>query len=180
MKSKQIAPKNIDEYIVGFPRDVQAVLKKIRTTIRQAAPDSQETISYQIPTFTLNGRYLICFAAYKKYVSIYPAPRGVDKFKAELAKYQGGKGTAQFPLDRPIPFGLIRRIVKFRIKQQPESDLPKLAAPAQRALASAGVRRLAHLTKFSEDEIKHLHGIGPNALKQLRNALRAKRLAFAK
>lgn len=182
MKSRQIAPKNIDEYIAGFPDDVQAILQKIRMTIRKAAPDAEETISYQIPTYTLNGRYLIYFAAYQRHVSVYPAPRGVEQFKAELAVYKGGKGTIQFPLNKPIPFGLIRRIVKYRVKEnmKSENDLPKLAAPAQRALASAGVQRLAQLTKFNEDEIKHWHGIGPNALDQLRRALGENGLSFAK
>lgn len=180
MKPNRAAPRNIDEYLAGFPADVQAILRKVRATIRKAAPDAAETISYQMPTFTLNGSYLIYFAAYKGHISIYPAPRGVEQFKAELAVYQGGKGTIQFPLNKPIPFGLIRRIVKFRIKQQPKSALPKLAAPAQRALASAGVQRLAQLTKFSEDEVKHWHGIGPNALKQLRRTLRENGLSFAK
>lgn len=182
MKTQQIAPKNIDEYIASFPDDVQAILRKIRSTIRKAAPDAQETISYQIPTFTLNGRYLIYFAGYTKHISIYPAPRGVEQFKKALAAYQAGKGTLRLPLDKPIPFGLIRRIVKFRMKENMklENDLPKLAVPAQRALAAVGVRRLAQLTQFSEDEVKHLHGIGPNALVQLRRALRANGLSFAK
>lgn len=110
-------PKNIDEYIGGFPDEVQSILEKIRMAIRKAAPDAEETISYQIPTFTLTGRYLIYFAAYKKHIGLYPAPRGVEKFKNELARYEGGKGTVRFPLDKPIPFGLISRIVKFRIKE---------------------------------------------------------------
>ncbi|MBI4790834.1 MAG: DUF1801 domain-containing protein [Chloroflexi bacterium] len=121
MRTKRTAPKNVDAYIAGFPNDVQAILQKIRTTIRKAAPGAAETISYQIPTFTLNGKYLIYFAGFEKHVSVYPAPRGAEKFKAELAKYKGGKGTVQFPLDKPIPFGLITRIVKFRVKE----TLPK-------------------------------------------------------
>lgn len=120
MRANQTAPKDIDEYIAGFPNDVQEILEKIRMTIRKAAPGAEETISYQIPTFTLSGRYLIYFAAYKKYISIYPAPRGREEFKEELAGYEGGKGTVRFPLDKPIPFGLIRRIVKFRVKENLE------------------------------------------------------------
>jgi uncharacterized protein YdhG (YjbR/CyaY superfamily) len=86
-------------------------------TIKKAAPGAEETISYQIPTFRLNGN-LVYFAAYKKHISLYPAPRGVEKFKEELSRYEGGKGTARFPLDKPIPFGLISRIVKFRLKSR--------------------------------------------------------------
>ncbi|MGH9967602.1 MAG: iron chaperone [Pyrinomonadaceae bacterium] len=120
MKTRQAAPKNIDEYIAGFPNDVQEILEKIRMTIKNAVPDAAETISYQIPTFTLKGSYLIYFAAYKKHIGLYPAPRGTEKFKKELSVYEGGKGTVRFPLDKPIPFGLITRIVKFRVKENRE------------------------------------------------------------
>lgn len=120
MRAKQTAAKNIDEYIAGFPPDVQEILEKIRMTIRKAVPDAEETISYQIPTFTLKGTYLIYFAAYKKHIGLYPAPRGNEQFKKELSVYEGGKGTVRFPLDKPIPFGLIKRIVKFRVKENLE------------------------------------------------------------
>lgn len=109
--------KNVDEYISIFPADVQSFLEKIRQTIRKAAPDAVETISYQVPAFKLNGRYLIYFAGYKHHVSIYPAPRGVAVFKSQLAKYKGGKGTVQFPFDKPLPLALISRIVKFRMNE---------------------------------------------------------------
>ena len=114
------APKDIDEYIASFPIDVQERLEKIRKTIRKAVPDAEETISYQIPTFTLKGKYLVYFAAFKKHIGLYPAPRGIEKFKKELSVYEGGKGTVRFPLDKPIPFGLIERIVKFRVKENLE------------------------------------------------------------
>jgi uncharacterized protein YdhG (YjbR/CyaY superfamily) len=108
--------KNIDEYIARFPENVQEILEKIRATIRKAAPDAEETIKYQIPTFTLNGN-LVHFGAFKKHVGLYPVPRGVEEFKEELSAYEGGKGTVRFPLDKPIPYGLISRIVKFRVKK---------------------------------------------------------------
>ncbi|HUP62007.1 MAG TPA: DUF1801 domain-containing protein [Thermoanaerobaculia bacterium] len=107
----------IDEYIAGFPNDVQKILKKIRTTIRKAAPDAQETIRYAIPTFTLNGN-LVHFAAYKHHIGFYPAPSGTKKFQKELAPYKSGKGSIQFPLDEPIPCDLISEIVKFRVREQ--------------------------------------------------------------
>jgi uncharacterized protein YdhG (YjbR/CyaY superfamily) len=119
MKASQAAAANVDRYIAGFPPAVQRILRKIRTTIRKAAPTATESISYGIPAYTLNGR-LIYFAGFTKHVSIYPAPRGAGAFKEELAGYKGGKGTVQFPLDRPIPYGLITRIVKFRAKQNRE------------------------------------------------------------
>ncbi len=117
MKTKQTTPQNIDEYIAGFPTDVQEILQKIRMTIRKAAPDAQETISYKMPTFTLKGSYLVYFAAYKNHIGFYAAPRGNMEFKEELSVYESGKGTLQFPLDKPIPFDLISRIVKFRVKE---------------------------------------------------------------
>lgn len=117
MKTKQAAPRNMDEYIAGFPNDVQEILEKIRVTIRKAAPDAEETISYQIPTFTLKGRYLVYFAAYKKHIGLYPAPTGIEEFKNEMSIYGSGKGTLKFPLDKPIPFDLISKIVKFRVKE---------------------------------------------------------------
>jgi len=120
MRSNPTAPKKIDEYIAGFPNNVREILEQIRMTIREAAPDAEETISYQIPTFTLKGKYLIYFAAYTKHIGLYPAPRGVEKFKKELSLYEGGKGTVRFPLDKAIPFRLINRIVKFRVKESLE------------------------------------------------------------
>lgn len=109
-------PETIDAYISGFPEATQAVLQKIRATIRKAAPGAEETISYAIPAFRLNGGY-IYFAGYKHHVSLYPAPREEPSFKETLAAYKGGKGTVQFPLDQPVPYPLIARIVRFRLKQ---------------------------------------------------------------
>jgi len=117
MKTKQIAPKKIDEYIAGFPKDIQGILGKIRMTIRKAAPGAEEKISYQIPSFSLKGSYLIHFAAFKKHIGLYPAPRGNAEFKEALSLYQTGKGTMRFPLEKPIPFGLISKIVKFRVRE---------------------------------------------------------------
>ena len=107
---------SIDEYIDGFPPDVQKVLKKVRKTIKSAAPDAEEAIKYGIPTFVLNGN-LVHFGGYKEHIGFYPAPSGIEEFKKDLAIYGGGKGTVRFPLDQPIPFELISRIVKFRVKQ---------------------------------------------------------------
>jgi uncharacterized protein YdhG (YjbR/CyaY superfamily) len=116
METDQTAPETIDEYIADFPKDVQAILEKIRMTIREAAPDAQETIKYRMPTFTLKGN-LVHFAAYKKHIGFYPVPTGIEQFKEELSVYKGGKGSVQFPLDEPIPFDLISKIVKFRVKE---------------------------------------------------------------
>lgn len=117
MRTKQAAPKDIDGYIAGFPADVQQILEKIRRTIHKAAPAAEENISYQIPTFTLNGKHLVYFAAFKKHIGFYPAPVGDPDFKEDLSAYAAGKGTVRFPLDQPVPFDLIRNIVKFRVKE---------------------------------------------------------------
>ena len=113
---KQTVPKNIDEYIAGFPNPVREILGKIRTTIQKAVPEAEETISYKMPSFNLKGQYLIYFAGYKKHIGLYPVPAGDAKFNAEISTYQTGKGTLQFPLDKPIPYTLIRKIVKLRAK----------------------------------------------------------------
>jgi uncharacterized protein YdhG (YjbR/CyaY superfamily) len=118
MKSGQV-PKSIDEYIAGFPKDVKGILEKIRMTIREAAPNAEETISYQMPAFKLNG-YLVYFAAFKNHIGFYPMPSGIEKFKKELSVYEGAKGSVKFPLDKPIPFSLISKIVKFRVKENSE------------------------------------------------------------
>jgi uncharacterized protein YdhG (YjbR/CyaY superfamily) len=114
------AARNIDEYIASFPKDVQERLEKVRTTIRKAAPpQTEEAIRYGIPTFRWNGN-LIHFAAFTHHIGLYPAPRAAASFRQELSAYDGGKGTVRFPLDEPIPFGLIRRIVKFRVRANAE------------------------------------------------------------
>lgn len=123
----QAPPKDIDEYIGGFPTEVQAVLQAIRQTIHQAAPAAQETISYQMPTFTLHGN-LVHFAAFKNHVGFYPVPSGIEAFKDELAAYKQGKGSVQFPLDQPMPYDLIRRIVVFRAQE----NLAKAAAKGKK------------------------------------------------
>ena len=109
-------PTNIDEYIAGFPPEVQAILEKIRLTIQEAAPDAQETISYKIPAFALNG-ILVYFAAFKKHIGFYPPVRGDAKLAKLLAPFAGPKGNLQFPLGKPIPYDLIERIVKLRVKK---------------------------------------------------------------
>ena len=110
-------PKTIDEYIAGFPPDVQRVMEQVRATIRKAAPDATESISYRIPTFKLHGSYLVYFAGHTKHIGVYPAPVDAPALKKELAPYATGKGTVQFPLDKPIPVDVITKIVKYRSKE---------------------------------------------------------------
>jgi uncharacterized protein YdhG (YjbR/CyaY superfamily) len=119
--SRKIA-KDMDEYINSFPKEVQALLQQVRATIKKAAPGVEEKISYGIPAFNLNNRYLVYFAGFKNHISVYPAPRGSEEFKEKLAKYKGGKGTVQFPLDKPLPLSLITQIVKFKVKENKEKN----------------------------------------------------------
>jgi len=114
MKSKI---NSIDEYIDTFPEDVQPILKQVRRTIKAAAPHAGEKISYGIPTFTLNGKYLIYFAGWKHHISIYPIPVGDDAFNQEVAPYIAGKGTLKFTIDKPVPWKLITKIVKLKVAE---------------------------------------------------------------
>jgi len=108
--------KTMDEYISTFPKNVQDILEKVRQTIREAAPEAEEAISYQIPTFKLNGN-LVHFAAFKNHIGFYPTSSGIDAFKKELTPYETSKGTVKFPINKPFPHDLIRKIVAYRIKE---------------------------------------------------------------
>lgn len=112
---------NVDDYIQTFPPDVQTILKKIRATIRRVIPTATETISYQIPTFKVNGRYVVYFSGWKEHVSLYPIPKGSPSFDKQITHYTSGKGTVKFPLDKPIPYDLIKKIVKFRLQENANS-----------------------------------------------------------
>ncbi len=109
-------PKDVDEYISWFPAETQKLLKQIRAIIRKAAPKAEEVISYNMPAYKLNGM-LAFFAAYPRHIGFYPIPSGLAAFRKELSVYKQGKGSVQFPLDKPLPVGLITRIVKFRVKE---------------------------------------------------------------
>lgn len=113
------AYNTIDEYIATFPEDVKKILNQLRQTIHEAAPEAEETISYQMPTFTLHGN-LVHFAAFKNHIGFYPTPTGIEAFQQELAPYKGAKGSVQFPIDQPLPLSLIRRMVKYRVKENLE------------------------------------------------------------
>ncbi len=126
MESKNAMPKNIDEYIAACPPEIQGRLQELRATIRKAAPDAEETISYKMPTFKLNGN-LVYFAAFPNHIGFYPIPTGIEAFKKELAVYKQGKGSVQFPNDKPLPLKLVTRIVKFRAKE----NLAKAKAKAK-------------------------------------------------
>ena len=107
----------MDAYIASFPKEIQGILKHVRQTIRKAAPGATEAISYQIPTFKLNGSNLVHFAAWKDHIGFYATPSGNAAFEKELARYKVAKGSIQFPLDEPIPYDLVAKIAKFRVKE---------------------------------------------------------------
>jgi uncharacterized protein YdhG (YjbR/CyaY superfamily) len=125
LATTRTAPATVDEYIVAFPPDVQVILQKIREVVRGAAPDAQEAISYQIPAFKLNG-VLVYFAAFKNHIGMYPPVRGDARLEKALTRYAGEKGNLRFPLAEPIPYGLIERITRLRVKQN-------LAKPASKS-----------------------------------------------
>lgn len=116
MAMKEIAA-SVDEYIVGFPEEVQVILQKIRTSIVSGSHDINESISYGMPAYKLKGKPLVYFAGYKNHIGFYATPSGHEEFEKELAVYKRGKGSVQFPLNKPIPFKLIERMVKFRIEE---------------------------------------------------------------
>lgn len=127
MEEKKTTFKSIDEYILQFPNEVQEILEKLRSVIKESAPDAVEKISYQMPTYYQHGN-LVHFAAFKSHIGFYPDPSGIEAFKEELSKYKGAKGSVQFPIGKPIPYELISRIVKFRVEEnikKAESKLKK-------------------------------------------------------
>lgn len=107
----------IDQFISNYPPEVQTILQKIRALIQKSAPRAEEAMSYGIPTFKLNGKNLVHFSAFKEHIGFYPTPMGIEKFKKELSAYEGAKGSVKFPLNKPIPYALIMKIVQFRVKE---------------------------------------------------------------
>lgn len=130
MKAAQSTAKDIDEYIARFPDHLQAILQKIRMTIREAAPDAKEVISYQMPAFHQEGN-LVYFAAWKEHIGFYPPVSAEAEFKHEIAPYEGPKGNLLFPLDQPIPYALISKIVKFRVQENLANAAAKRRASAK-------------------------------------------------
>lgn len=125
MEENKAIYESIDEYISKFAPEIQEILETLRKVIKESAPDAVEKISYQMPTYALHGN-LVHFAAYKNHVGFYPAPSGIDAFKAELSEYKGAKGSVQFPIDKPLPYELISRIVKFRVAENIKQASEKL------------------------------------------------------
>ncbi len=186
MKAKN-ETQNVDQYISTFSPAIQKILQAVRTTIKKAAPDAEEVISYKIPAYKYNG-VLVYFAGYENHVGFYPTASGIETFKKQLMVYKHAKGSVQFPLDEPMPFDLITKIVQYRLKQNSEAQNKKppaeffaaVAAPVRRALENKGIKTVQQLSKFTEAEILALHGIGKTAIPKLREALKKAGLSFKK
>jgi len=178
---KAVKPANINAYIAASPKDIQKILEQVRLAVRKTAPGAEETISYGIPAFRYKGRVIIYFAGYKNHIGFYATPAGHIAFAKELSKYKQGRGSVQFPLDKPMPLKLIARMVKFRVQQQDEKQInyfPQLSAPARRALQNNGLKTLQDLAKYSEAEILQFHGIGKTAIPAIQKVLKEKGFNF--
>lgn len=124
---EKVVFKNIDEYIKSYPENIQIILQKVRTSIKEAAPNAIEKISWQMPTFVLNGN-LVHFAMHKNHVGFYPGESGISHFIDEISQYKFGKGSVQFPISNPMPYDLIKRIVEFRVKENMQKSRNKKRA----------------------------------------------------
>jgi uncharacterized protein YdhG (YjbR/CyaY superfamily) len=138
MKADQTIPGDIDAYIAGFPAEVQPILQNIRRTIAKAAPEAREAIKYRLPTFVMNGN-LVHFGAFQSHIGFYAMPTGHARFRRELSAYESGKGSVQFPLNKAMPFSLISKIVKFRVRE----DAAMAAARKSRRQPRASARAAA-------------------------------------
>lgn len=126
MEGNKSGFNSIDEYIATFPKETQKILEELRAVIKKSAPDAEEKISYQMPTFFLKGN-LVHFAAYKNHIGFYPTPSGIEAFKKELSVYEGAKGSVQFPINKPLPLKLVSKIVKFRVAENMKNAQMKLS-----------------------------------------------------
>lgn len=179
---------SVEQYIAAFPKNVQKRLRQVQQTIVQTAPDALETISYSMPAYKINGKPLVYFAGYKTHIGFYATPTGHEAFAHELNNYKQGKGSVQFPVDEPLPLDLIKRIVKFRVKENvaktskvkavQESIFGQLSAPAQRALAERNITDILQLSGYTEKEVLELHGVGKSSIPKLTALLKEEGLTF--
>lgn len=172
-------------YFASFPPSTQKLLQQMRAVVLKAAPGAVETMKYGMPTLQLYGKNLVHYAAYANHIGFYPAPSGLEEFKEAISKYKHSKGAVQFPLDKPIPSALVTRITRFRVAETHarygvKDPFPGISAPAQRALTSAGITDLKKLSNYTEEELLHLHGLGPSSIPKLKKALASAKLSFAK
>ncbi len=156
MSANHTGSKDVDRYIATFPADVQSVLQRIRLIVTEAAPDAQEKISYKIPAFVLNGKMLVYFAAFQHHIGLYPPVKDDPKLRRELAAYQGPKGNLKFPLDRPMPYALIRKLVKLRVKELTGKTSGNRAKIAVENVNHPGSSRLVDATMYATTKRAYL------------------------
>lgn len=191
---------DVDTYIASYPATTQRLLEQMRATIRKAAPQAEEVISYGMPAYAL-GTKLVYFGGHQQHIGFYPTASGIREFEQALSRYKFSKGAVQFPLDQPLPLALVTRIVKMRLKEVTAqqamlaaskeqkarakagvgksataaasipSPFATLAAPAQRALMAHNIKTLKQLAKHSEAEILAFHGVGPGSMPPMRQLL---------
>jgi uncharacterized protein YdhG (YjbR/CyaY superfamily) len=181
----------IGDYISKFPASTVAKLESMRNCINAVAKEGEEVINYGMPTIKLYGRNLVHFAGYAGHIGFYPGPEAIKAFEKELQPYKTSKGAIQFPLEKPLPLLLVKKMTRFRVKNEqarllisaakkkPSADfLDQLSAPARRALLNKNITTLKRLADFSEAEVAALHGIGPSSIPKLKQALKATKLKF--
>lgn len=165
--------KTISDHIAGCAPPTRRMLQQLRRTIRATVPEATETVRYGIPTFQVHGKNLVHFAGYEHHIGFYPGSRPIEAFRSELKGYKTSRGTVQFPLDRPLPLQLVKKMVRYAMDRLiTPNPFASLAAPAQRALTNARITSTQMLARRTEAEVAALHGLGPNALKSLRALLR--------
>ena len=159
----------VHTYIAQFPDETQQRLQTLQDIVRGLCPGAVEAISYGLIGYKLNGNPLVYFGGFKKHVGLYATPAGQEAFAEEFARYVQGKGSVQFPLAEPLPVELITRVVAHRVDAVSD-ELPQIGRPARSALEALGITRLSQLTTYSEPDLLALHGVGPKAIRILRES----------
>ncbi len=157
------------EYVNSFPGETRARLETLRAMVRERCPRAVESVSYGLIGYKLGGHPLIYVGGFKNHIGLYATPVGHEAFAAEFAKYTQGKGSVQFPLSDPLPTELIERVIAHRVETVSE-ELPSIGRPATSALAAIGVTKASQLADYSEQQLLALHGVGPKAIRLLREA----------
>ena len=160
---------DVEAYLAPFPEETRARLQTMREIVHEYCPKAVESLSYGLIGYQLNGHALIYFGGFKAHIGLYATPTGHEEFAAEFARYVQGKGSVQLPLSEPLPIELVRRVIARRVETV-ASELPKIGRPATDALAGIGVTRPNQLADYSAKELLALHGVGPKAIRLLREA----------
>ena len=159
----------VEDYLAKLPAETRSRLETMRELVRKLSPNAVESISYGLIGYQLNGHPLVYFGGFTSHVGLYATPAGHEEFAADFARYVRGKGSVQLPLSEPLPVELISRVITHRVTTVSE-EIPKIGRPATAALAEIGVTRSSQLADYSEDDLLALHGMGPKAIRLLREA----------